>query len=246
LWHRIAGDQKADEKGRHHIGEDQHAILRDLGIGDALHPAQHGIDEDNAHADDHAEIDRHVEKARKDDADAAHLPGDIGETDEDQADHRDHPRGFRIIARADEIGHRILAEFPQIGRKQQRQHHIAAGPAHQIDRAVIAGKGDDPGHRDEARRRHPVRGRRHAVDHRIDATASDVEFLGRARARGDRNADIEREGQADEQIDEGLGCHQPRSVIEIILALDPLHADAVEDDQQDEEIDRPLLREPES
>ena len=75
----VAGHQQGDEDRRHQVGEDQHAVLGHLGIGDALHAAEHGVEEHDRHADDHAGVDVHLEEAREHDADAAHLPGDVGE-----------------------------------------------------------------------------------------------------------------------------------------------------------------------
>ena len=54
LGNRVARHQDGDEDRRHHEGENQHAILGDLGVGDALHAAEHGVEEDDGHADHHA------------------------------------------------------------------------------------------------------------------------------------------------------------------------------------------------
>ena len=209
LRDRVARDHEAQEEGRHHVGEDQHAILRDLRVGDALHPAEHGIDENDAHADDHAHGDVDVEEAREHDPHPAHLAGDIGEADEDEADHSDNARGLGIVPSADEIGHGELAELAQVWRKQKRQHDVSAGPAHQVDRAVIAEEGDQARHRDEAGRAHPVSGRGHAVDDRVHPAAGDVEFLRRTCPAPQGDADVECEAGADEEVDQSLRVHRP-------------------------------------
>ena len=143
--------------------------------------------------------------------DAAHLTGDVGEGDEDRADHRDDARDLRVVPIAHEVGDGELAELAQVGREQQRQQHVAAGPAHQVDRAVHAGEGDDAGHRDEARGAHPVGGGRHAVGQGRDALAGDVELTRRAGAGRDRDADVEREGHADDQKCPALNVHHSSS-----------------------------------
>ena len=118
LRHRIAGNQHGNKYGRHQIGENQHTILRDLRIGDALHAAQHGIKEHHAHANQHTHIYRNVEKTRKHHTNAPHLTGHIGEGNHNQANHRHQSRQLGIIAFADKIRHGELPEFPQIGRQQ--------------------------------------------------------------------------------------------------------------------------------
>ena len=140
-----------------------------------------------------------LEKPGKDDADAAHLAGDVSERDDDQAKHGDHARSARIVSLADEIRHRKLAELAQIRRKQERKQNITAGPAHQVHRCVIAAEGDNPRHRDKRRGAHPVGGGRHAVRDWIDVTAGDVELRSRRCARPDRYADIKRKGKADKK-----------------------------------------------
>ncbi len=204
----IAGRLDGDEHGRHRVGEDQHAVLGHLGIGDALHAAEHGVDEHDTHPYIKAGLDRHLEKAREHDADAAHLAGHVGERDEDQADHGDHDAcQLRVVAVADELRHGELAELAQVGRQQQGQQHVAAGPAHQVHAAVVAEKADQPGHGDEGGRRHPVGRGGHAVGDRVDVLAGDVEIPGAAGARTEGNHDIEREAQADGDESEGLQAH---------------------------------------
>jgi hypothetical protein len=103
-------------------------------------PPKHGVEQHDDRADDDAQLDRHAEEVGEGDPGAAHLPGDIGEGDEQRADHRHDAGRLAVIPVADKVGHGELAELAQIRREQQRQQHIAAGPAHQVDRAVIAQK----------------------------------------------------------------------------------------------------------
>ena len=110
-----------DEDGRHHEGKNQNAVLGHLGIGDALHPSENGVDEDDGHADDDPVCDIHLEETAEDHPHPSHLTGDIGEGDEDGADHCHQSSGLRVVTFSDEVGHGVLAEFSQIRRQQQCQ-----------------------------------------------------------------------------------------------------------------------------
>ena len=145
LRHRVARDQQRDEDRRRYIGKNHDAILRHLGIGNAFHAAQHGIEEHHRHADKHAGRDLNLQETGEHHPYAAHLPRHIGKADEHQADHGHHAGGMGIIALADEVRHGVLAELAQVRRQQQRQQDVAAGPAHQVHRSVITGKGDHAG-----------------------------------------------------------------------------------------------------
>ena len=79
--------------------------------------------------------------------------------------------------------------------------------------SVVSGEGDDARHGDEGRGAHPVRGGRHAVGERRDALPRHVELTGRFRARGDRDHDVEREGQSDDQEGPGLDVHGRRKAL---------------------------------
>ena len=98
----------------HKERENEHAVLRDLGIGDALHSAHYGVDEDNPHADQDAAADVHIEKSGKNDADATHLAGHVGERYKDGANHRDQARLARVITFSNEIGHGVLPKLSQV------------------------------------------------------------------------------------------------------------------------------------
>src|SRR5690606_41687476 len=113
----------------------------------------------------------HFQVAREDDTDATHLPGDVGEGDEDHADHGDQPCGLGVIALTNEVRHGELAELAQVGRQAHGQQHITAGPAHQVDRTIVTGESDNPGHGNEGRRGHPVGTGGHAVEYRVYALA---------------------------------------------------------------------------
>jgi hypothetical protein len=160
--------------------------------------------EHDRHADDDAGGDVHLKKAREHDADTAHLSSDVGEGHEQRAHHRHQPRGIAVVAVADEVGHGELAELAQVGRQQQGQQHVATGPAEQIHRAVVAHEGNQPGHGDERGRAHPVGGSSHAVGYRMHAAAGDVELLGGTDPRPDRDADVQGEGQPNDDVGPGL------------------------------------------
>ncbi len=78
LRQRVAGELQADEDRGDGVGQDEHAVLGDLRVGDALHAAEHGIEEDNAHAHQQAHVVVHLEEPREGHADALHLPDDVG------------------------------------------------------------------------------------------------------------------------------------------------------------------------
>ena len=203
----VARQLQRDEHRRDGIGDDQHDVLCDLRVGDALHAAKNGIAEHQRRADPQAGRVRHLEIAREGDAHAGHLADHVGDRDDQQTDHADDPRGARIETVADEFRHGELAELAQIGRQQQGQQHVAARPAHQVGRVVIAREGDQTRHRDEGRGRHPVGGRRHAVHDRSDAAVGGIE-LGRGfRPAIDGDADIQRERGADDQQVQGELAH---------------------------------------
>src|SRR5690606_21939561 len=103
LRNRVAGDHHRHIDSRHHVGKDHHAVLCHLGIGDALHATEYGVEEHDRHADHPAGLDAHFQVAREDDTDATHLPGDVGEGDEDHADHGDQPCGLGVIALTNEV-----------------------------------------------------------------------------------------------------------------------------------------------
>ncbi|MNZ78441.1 hypothetical protein D3C78_970120 [compost metagenome] len=210
LRDRVAGELHGQEDRRNHVGEDHHAVLRHLGVGDALHAAEHGVEEHQRHADDHAGVDIHFQVAGEHDADTAHLACHIGEGNEDHADYRHQTCSGRVVAGTDEVRHGELAELAQVGRQAHRQQHVTAGPTHQVDAAVEADEGDDPRHGDEGGRRHPVGTGGHAVQHRVNPLAGDIVFTGGAGASEERDGDVQREGRADDEVDQGLRIHAHR------------------------------------
>ena len=146
LRNRHARQLKADEYRGNGVGKDQHAVLSDLGVGDALHPAQHGVEEHDGHPDHDAGFEFHFQKATKRHAHTLHLADHVGDRGHNETQDGDHSGRFRIEAVADELGHGELAELPQIRRQQQRQQHIASGPTHEIRRGVVAQEGDQACH----------------------------------------------------------------------------------------------------
>ena len=97
---RDARQLDADGNRRNQESGDQHPVLRDLRPGDAFHATERGIDEHDRHADDDADRDVDLEESAEHDADATHLSGDVGETDEERAKHGDErARSNRIDRR---------------------------------------------------------------------------------------------------------------------------------------------------
>ena len=208
LRNRIPGDLPGDGRGRDQKGDDENAVLGNLGIGDSPHAAKHGVEEDDDHANDHAPVDLDLQEPREHHADAAHLTGDVGEGDKDRAAGRHQPGGVGVVAVADELGGRELAVLAEVRGEQERQQDVAAGPAHQVDGAGVAHEGDEAGHRDERGSTHPVGARRHAVGYGRYAAAGDVEARGRPDATPPGDAHVEREGRGDDQVGPGLDVHR--------------------------------------
>ena len=207
LRHRAPRELDRDRDGRDHERDDEHDVLRDLGVGDAAHPARHGVHEHEPHADQHADLDGHLEEAREHDPHPAHLARDVGEGHEDRAEHRDDPCRLGVVPIAHELGHGEAPELAQVGGEQEREQHVAPGPAHQVDAALVAHEGDEAGHRDERGRAHPVGGGRHPVRHRGHAAPRDVEARGRGGATPDRDPDVEAEREPDDRVGPGENAH---------------------------------------
>ena len=204
LRKRVAGQLQRDEDRRDGVGGDQHAVLGDLGVGNTLHATEHGVDEHDAHTDVEASFVAHRQEAGERHADALHLADNVSHRGDDQADDSHDAGRLRIVTLTDELRHGELTELTQVRCQQHRQQHVAAGPAHQEDRTTVAKEGYEASHRDERRRGHPVSRCGHTVCDRVNAFTSDVEFAGSTGAGPDRDADVEREGRAYDDIGHSL------------------------------------------
>src|SRR5690606_17528089 len=69
----VASNQHRDIDGRDHVGEDHHAVLRHLGIGNTLHATQYRIEEHDRHADHDTQVDIDLQIPGEDDTDPTHL-----------------------------------------------------------------------------------------------------------------------------------------------------------------------------
>ena len=163
MRNRIPGNLNRDENCRDCIGENKDAILGHLGIGNALHATEHRIDEHDAHANGQADRYIYFEKPGENDANAAHLSGDIGEGYEHQANNRDNARCFGVITLGNEFRHGEFTELAQVRRKEQSKQYVSASPPHQVHGAVVTEECDQSGHGYERRSAHPVGRCRHAV-----------------------------------------------------------------------------------
>ena len=199
-----ARDLEGNEDGGHRIGGDEHAVLGHLRIGDALHPPEHGVEKDDGHADDQAHAQVHLEEAGKHNTDAAHLPGHVGKGHKDEAQHGDKARRGGVVAVPDEIGNGELPELSQIGREEQRQKHVAPGPAHKVDRAVVAKEGNEPRHGNKGCGAHPVCRRGHAIGDGMDAASSDVKVPGAGGAGAQGDGDVEGEARPHHEVGQRL------------------------------------------
>ena len=66
----------------------------DRKIAGTRYAPEHGVEEDDRHADEHAGRHLDLEEAAEDDTHAPHLAGHVGERDEDRAHDRDDARGL--------------------------------------------------------------------------------------------------------------------------------------------------------
>ena len=151
LWHRLTGQLQTDKNRRYGVGKNQHAELGDLGVGNAFHTAQDGIEEDDDHARKQASLIVGLEKAREGHTNTLHLSDDISHRANDEADHRHDTSRIGVIPIAYKLGDGELPIFPQVRRDQHGQNDITAGPAHQKYRAAIAvvREANETGHGDE-------------------------------------------------------------------------------------------------
>ena len=76
-------------------------------------------------------------KRAEDDANAAHLSRDVRKRHEDRADDGNDARGVGVVPVSNEVRHGELAELSKVGREQQREQDVAAGPAHEVNGAVV-------------------------------------------------------------------------------------------------------------
>ena len=191
LRENMPGHHDGEKYGGHQIGEDQHAILRYLSIGNAFHAAEYGIEEHNRHADDHTGVNVDLEKPGEDDTSAAHLTSDISKRDKDDTDHRHGARRTGVVTITDKIRNGKFAKLSQVRRQQHGQQYIAPRPAHQVHRGVITRVGNNTGHGNKRCCRHPVGGSGGAIGHRRHPATRHIKFLGRSGSRPDRDADIQ-------------------------------------------------------
>ena len=151
LRQEITGELQRNKDRRNGVCQDQHDVLRHLGVGDAFHAAKHSIQEDDAHTHVNANITGDAEEARKCHANARHLTNDVRERCSQQAQHRHHAGTLGVKTVANELRDRELAKLAQVRCQQHGQQHVAAGPAHQEQAAAVTHVGDQAGHGDEGR-----------------------------------------------------------------------------------------------
>ena len=80
----------------------------------------------------------------------------------------------------------------------------------------------------------------------MHAAAGDVKVFRRTGTRPDGDTDIEREGRADDDVGQGSKIHRGLLVVQVVLAVQRVHAHGVDKHQYDIDVDRALLREPET
>ena len=75
----IPGKLDGDKNSGDHEGKNQNAVLCHLGVGDAFHPAEYGVKENDRHSDNDSPEDADIEEFRENDADAPHLAANVCE-----------------------------------------------------------------------------------------------------------------------------------------------------------------------
>ena len=133
LWNRPVRHMDGNENRRDHEGENQHAILSDLCVGNALHATQYRIHEDDGHTNHDTAGDVDFKKTTEDQTHAPHLPSNIGEGNEDGTNDCHHSGCLRVVPLTDEIRNREFSELSQVGSQQECEEDIPTGPTHQID-----------------------------------------------------------------------------------------------------------------
>ena len=207
LRHRVAGLLHRQPHHRNHVSDDQDDVLRHLGPGHRLHPAEERTDENAGQADEDADAELKPGEARGDDADAVDLRHHIGEGTEDGRQYADHARQMAAVAGAEEIGDGELAELAQVRREEQRHQAVAAGPAHDEGQAVVTREVERPRHADEGGRAHPVGAGRHAVEQGRDAPAGNVVLADVGGLGHEADAGVEQHRRAEEHVAEHLVLH---------------------------------------
>ena len=207
LRDRVAVELDRQPDHRDQVGDDQDDVLRDLRPGHRAHAAEHRADQDAEQADEDRDLEWDVEEARGDDADAEALSNDVGERGAEQHDHAANPCGVPLVAHAEEIGHRELAELAQIGREQDADQDVAAGPAEHVAEAAIAPQIQAACHRNERGRAHPVGSGRHAVEERRHHAPGHVVLRNLGGARDDADVGVDADGKEDEAVADDLVRH---------------------------------------
>ena len=148
---------------RHQVRDDQDDVLGHLGPGHRPHPAEHRAEQHAEEPDEHADVEVEPDEAGDDQADPGHLRDEVGEGAGDGADDADEPRG--CCRRSGRPGSRewCRPELPEVGAEEDGEQQVAARPAHDVGQAGEALGRQRAAHRDERRRRHPVRAGGHAV-----------------------------------------------------------------------------------
>ena len=182
LRHRVVGMLDRQPHGRDQEGDQDDDVLRHLGPGNAAHAAQERADKNTGQPQEDADRKVDAGKARGDQAHRVDLGHHVDEGDDDGRAHRQQahrpaaPARAAAVAHGQVVGNRVLGKLAQVGRDQQRDQAIAAGPAHDVGEGVEAVHVQPPGQADEAGRRNPVGGGCHAVEQGRHAPPRDIVF----------------------------------------------------------------------
>ena len=212
-WDWVTSQLQRNKDCWNGVCNDQHNVLSNLRVGDALHAADNSVEENNRRTDQQTGQVINFQETRERNANAGHLTNNVGDRCNDQTDNCHGTCGLAVETVTNEFRHSELAEFAQIRCQQHRQQNVAAGPAHQVSRSVVAAECNNTSHRNERCCRHPVSAGCHAVDDRVNAATRSVEFRCGTRAGPDRDADVERKRRAhNQQVERKLiHCWSPYS-----------------------------------
>ena len=192
-WNRVTGQLQRDEHSRNGVGNDQHAVLCHLGVGDTLHATHNCVDEDHDSRDHEANGGINFQEAGEGNTSTSHLADNVGNRRYDQADNRYEAGILAVETVADKLGNRKLAKLPQVRSQQHGQQNVTASPAHKEGGVGVATGSNQTCHGDKRCRGHPVGADCCAVGDRMNTAAGNVEVTRASGLGPDSNCDVEEE-----------------------------------------------------
>ena len=193
--------------GWNEIGNNQYHVLSYLGVGDALHSTQSGINENQHHSDNDTRVNLHFKKAGKHHPNTPHLPSHVSEAYKNGAEYGDKAGYIRVIPIPHEIRHGKFTKFAQVRGQKKGEKNISTCPANKVNRSRVAGKRNDPSHGNKRSGTHPIGPGGHAVEKSRHAMARDIKTGGASNTCGNSNANVEGKGKPYDQPSPTLNIH---------------------------------------